>query len=537
MKKIALLLATVILATGALSACGGGGGAAEGISNKVFTVCTGPNPATIDPALNQTTDGSVLLVHGFEGLMGLDKDVIPVPGQAESYTMSDDGLTYTFKLRPSSKWSDGTPLTSADFMYSWNRAIKPETASPYEYLYAAIKGYEEGKLAISAPDENTFVVELNAPTPYFLELCAFPVFFPVNQAVVEANPEAWAIEATTYVSNGPYKMIEWVQDDFILYEKNKNYWNYKALGPDKIKFKLMSDANAQFGAFKNGDLAFVDNIPTEELDGLAGNPEYYKVGNIGTYYVSFNTQKAPFDNPKVRQALSLAIDREWICKNVGKAGQIPAGAYVPVGVPDAEAGKEFRDIGKDFYDPSPAGYEANVAKAKTLLAEAGFPDGKGFPTVEYMYNSDGTGHAAIGEALQNMWSTQLGVNVTLKSQEWATFINSRQKGDYFIARNGWNGDFTDPISFLDMLITGGGNNDSQWSNPEYDTIIKKITSSFDKKERFDLMHQAEDMIMSDDNFLLAPIYYYVDVYMLSSKVEGVYSTPMANKYFMYAKVK
>lgn len=536
MKKIALLLASVILATGALSACGGASGS-EFISNKMLAVCAGPNPATIDPALNQTTDGSVLLVHGFEGLMGLDKDVVPVPGQAESYTMSEDGLTYTFKIRANSKWSDGTPLTANDFIYSWNRAIKPETASPYEYLYNVVKGYDEGKLAISAPDENTFVVELNAPTPFFLEICAFPVFFPVNQAVVDANPETWANDAATYVSNGPYTMKEWALDDFILYEKNKNYWNYKALGPDQIKFKLMSDSNAQLGAFKNGELAFIDDVPVEEIEALNGNPEFYKKGNIGTYYVSFNTKKAPFDNPKVRQALTLAIDRDWICKNVGKAGQIPAGAYVPTGVPDVEAGKEFRDVGGDYYDPTPAGYEANVTKAKALLAEAGYPNGEGFPTVEYMYNSEGAGHAAIGEALQNMWSTQLGVNVTLKSQEWATFINTRQKGDYFIARNGWNGDFTDPISFLDMWITGGGNNDSQWSNAEYDSIIKKVQTSFDKQERFDLMHQAEDLIMGDDNFLLAPIYYYVDLYMLSDKVEGVYSTPMSNKYFMYAKVK
>jgi len=526
-RKLSLILVFVLAISMVLSGCGGG--------KKVdtLTVCVGPDPDTIDPALNSAVDGATLIIHAFEGLMTLDKDGVPVPGQAESYTVSDDGRTYTFKLRDGLKWSDGKPLTAQDFVYSWNRAIDPDTAADYEYMFDVIEGYDEGKLNVVATDDKTLVVTLKAPTPYFLELTAFPTYYPVRQDIVEENADAWATQVDTYIGNGPYKMIEWVPGSHILYEKNKNYWNYKKLGPEKIKFVLMEDDVAILTAFQQEEILFADSMPNDEIDAWRDKPEFNLQGQLGTYYVSFNVTKPPLDNPLVRQALILAIDREWICKNIGKAGQQPAGAFVSTGLRDADPTKEFREVGGDYYDPTSAGYEANLQKAKELLAQAGYPDGKGLPTMEYLYN-ESTGHQAIGEALQDMWK-KIGVNVTLVSQEWNTFLNTRKNGDYYIARNGWLSDYNDPISMLDMWVTGSGNNDAQWSNPEYDALIAKIKTTTDTEERFKLMHQAEDIIFRE--WMLCPIYYYVDIYLLNQKVEGFWSSPLGYKYFMYVTVK
>jgi len=555
-KKLALLLSLVMLTSVIATACAGNTDTAattkatgavdttEGTATATdataapavaqdLVVNVGPDPDTIDPALNSAVDGATLIIHAFEGLYTLDPDGVPIPGQAESVAISDDGLTYTFTLRDGLKWSDGTALTANDFVYSWNRAILPETASDYAYMYESIKGYADGKLDVTATDDKTLVVTLNAVTPYFLELTAFPTFSPVRQDIVEANPEGWATDVATYIGNGPYKMTEWVPGSYIKYEKNENYWDYAKLGPDSIKFVLMADDVSILNAFVNGDIQFADSMPQDEIPAWENKTEFHKQGQLGTYYVSFNVTKAPLDNPLVRQALLLAVDRAYIADNIGKAGQVPAGAFVPIGLTDADATKQFRDVGGDYYDPSAEAYAANLQKAKDLLAEAGYPNGEGLPTIEYLYNSGTTLHQQVAEALQSEWA-QIGVNVNLVSQEWATFLNSRKNGDYYIARNGWLGDYNDPISFLDMWITGGGNNDAQWSNPDYDALIAQVKSSSDPVERMKLMHQAEDLIFSDS--LLCPIFYYVDIYLQSPKLEGAWSSPLGYKYFMYSKL-
>jgi oligopeptide transport system substrate-binding protein len=345
-------------------------------------VNVGPNPDTIDPALNSSVDGATMIIHGFEGLYTLDKTGTPVPGQAKSVDISEDGLTYTFHLRDNLKWSDGKKLTASDFIYSWNRAVSPDTASDYEYMFDVIKGYDEKKLAVEATDDKTLVVTLNNKTPYFLELTAFPTFSPVRQDVIEANPEGWATDPKTYIGNGPYKMTEWVPNSSITYVKNENYWNYKALGVGTIKFVLMDDDNAILNAFQNGEILFADSMPNNEIDAWRDKPEFNLAGQLGTYYVSYNVTKAPLDNPKVRQALTLAVDRVYIAEQIGKAGQEPAGAYVPTGMTDSDSTKQFRDVGGNYFDPTAS--EANLEEAKKLLADAGYPDGKGLPTLEYI---------------------------------------------------------------------------------------------------------------------------------------------------------
>ena len=544
-KRLALLLALVLATSTFLTACGGGkteeGTKTEGSTSGdvattedgfTFTACVGSEPDTIDPALNSAVDGAILCIHAFEGLMTQDKDgVTIVPAQAESYTVSEDQLVYTFTLREGLKWSDGSALTANDFVYSWNRAIAPETAADYAYMFESIAGYDEGKLDVVAQDDRTLVVTLKAVTPYFLELCAFPTFFPVQQATVEANPDAWATNPETYVGNGPYKLVEWVHDSYMKYEKNENYWAVDTLGPDALEFVLMSDAGSQLAAYETGELLMIDDVPTDEIAALSEKSDFYKEGQLGTYYVSFNTQNEYLSNPLVRKALTLAIDRDYICVEIGQAGQVPAGAFAAMGLSDADPAKEFREVGGDYYDPYD--YEGNLELAKAALAEAGYPNGEGLPVFEYLYNEGGS-HAVIGEALQSMWA-QIGVNVELVSQEWATFLNTRKNGEYDIARNGWLGDYNDPISFLDMWITGGGNNDAQWSNTDFDALISQVKASSDQTERMQLMHEAEDIIF--DEWMLSPIYYYVDLYMVSDSVDGVYCSPLGYKFFKYASVK
>lgn len=561
-RNLALLLALVLVMSTVLSGCGSNGDNNNADSNTEGTtsddsnaeqngddatgddanqtstgdgftlnINVGGEPDTIDPALNSTVDGGILCHHAFEGLMMQDKDgVTMIPGQAEKVEISDDQLVYTFTLRDGLKWSDGSDLTANDFVYSWNRAIAPETAADYSYMFEAIEGYADGKLNVEAPDDKTIVVKLQSVTPYFLELCAFPAFFPVQQAAVEAGGDAWATDPSTYVGNGPYKLVEWVHDSYMLYEKNENYWDVASLGPDAIRFVLMGDVNAELSAFETGEILFTDDVPTEEIKALSESSEFYKEGQIGTYYVSFNTENEYLSNPLLRKALILAIDRNYICDEIGQAGQVPAGAFAPLGLSDSDSSKEFREVGGDYYNPTD--YEGNLELAKEALAEAGYPNGEGLPTFEYLYNSEGS-HGVIGEALQNMWS-QIGVNVDLVSQEWATFVNTRKTGEYDIARNGWLGDYNDPISFFDMWITDSGNNDAQWSNTDYDALITQIKSSSDPAERMQLMHQAEDIMF--DEWMLCPIYFYVDLYLLKDNVQGVYTSPLGFKFFKYATV-
>ena len=505
----------------------GPGGAADAPAIPELAVVIGSDPDTIDPALNSAVDGATLIIHGFEGLCSLDKDGIVIPAQAESIYISDDGLVYTFKLHSGLKWSDGSPLTAHDFVYSWNRVIDPETAADYEYMFDVIAGYDEGKLNVKALDELTLEVNLNTRTAYFLELTSFPTFFPVKEDIIKAHGDAWAIKPDTYIGNGPYKLTEWVPGSHMIYEKNPHYWDIASLGPDKIRFVPMDDHNAMLAGYNSGTLSFIDEVPNDEIPALRGRNDFYIMGQLGTYYISFNVKDPALSNPKLRQALTLAVDREFITSNIGQAGQIPAGAFVALGISDAAPGSSFRAVGGDYYDPSGAGYAANLEKAKELIAEI-YPNGN-IPTFEYIYNPS-TAHQLIAEALQQMWA-DIGVNITIESQEWAVFLNTRKNGEYQIARNGWLNDYNDPIGMLDLWITTSGNNDAQWSNANYDSLISKAKSTANQAERMSYLHQAEDILFNE--CVLSPIYYYVDLYMLDPSINGFYASPLGYKYFMY----
>jgi oligopeptide transport system substrate-binding protein len=539
-KSLAMLLVLTMVAATALTGCGkknaasNDGTAAGGYS---IDVSVGPEPESIDPTMNTAVDGSTLISHVFEGLMKLDKDgKTYIPGAAESYTVSDDGLTYTFKIRQDAKWSDGQDLKAQDFVYSWQRLVDPATASDYNYMLDMVVNAtditagtkDKSELGVKAVDDKTLEVKLTVKTPYFLEICAFPGLFPEREDIITANPDNWTQDPKTYIGNGPYVLDSWTHQSMIVMKKNSNYYGVKDLGPETINFHLMEDDNTILAAFENGEILFGDSLPSEEIDRMKDKGLYIE-GQLGTYFLCINTQDAVLKDANVRKALSLAIDRNYLVESVAKGGQQPADTFVATGLTDSDTSKQFHDVDKKWYSVDPKDYDANVAQAKQLLSDAGYPDGKGFPSIELMINP---GHEAIAEAVIYMWQQKLGINATISSQDWAVFIDTRQKGDYQIARHGWLADYNDPITFLDMWVTGGGNNDAKYSNPAYDDLISKVKASSDKNERFTLMHQAEDILAQD--MPIIPLYFYTDLYLKSDKLQGFYSSPLGYKFFMYA---
>ena len=522
-----------------------------------MAVCIASEPQTIDPALNSAVDGAIMTQHMFEGLMKWSDSGNPVnekgnmnyaalaAGQAESYEKTDNGdgtVTYTFKIRSDAKWSDGQPVTANDFVYSWQRLANPLTAADYCYMIDMVQGYaavnageaDPTTLGVSAPDESTFVVNLTYDCPYFLEICAFPAAFPVRQDIIEAYGDTWTTDdnSSHYISNGPWKLAEWVHDSYIKMVPNEYHYDAANLGPNSLTFQLMEDQNSMLAAYRSGDLQFIEDMPVDEIAGLLASGELNIVDYIGTYYVCYQTQAAPFDNALVRQAFTLAIDSKYIVEQVTQTGQVPATGFVPAGIYDADAnGDDFRTVGGDYWDApvDDATYQANCEKARQLLAEAGYPNGEGFPTVTYLYNTSDA-HKAVGEALQQMWQEKLGVTVQLQNQEWNAFLETRKKGEYQIARNGWIADYNDPCSFLDMWYTGGGNNDAQYSNPEYDAMIDAAKATSDPAERMSYFHKAEDIIIGQD-WALGPIYFYTQKYMMADDISGAFYTPLG--YFIY----
>ena len=555
MKKMALVLAAVLASGMVLTACGGSGNAAkETTGNNTSTTTTttggldlavqvGPDPETVDPALNTAIDASNIILHAFETLLTFDENNDIVPGQAESFDVSDDGLTYTFHLRDGLKWSDGSDFTAEDFVYSWKRLADPMTAAPYAAdMLSMVKGYEEAAagdidaLAVSAPDAKTLVVELASPCVYFDKIITHASMAPVKKDVVDANGDQWALAPETYVSNGPLKMIEWVPGSHMTFAKNENYWNADKVTLNSLKFVLMEDSNAAYSAYQTGEVQMIKDIPTEEIPSLQDSPDYHLDPRLATSYTIFNTQKAPFDNAKVRMALSLAVDREYVANTLMIGTVAPATNFVGPGISDVEAGSSFEEVtrannGGDFFNVSD--YEADLAKAKELLAEAGYPNGEGFPIIEYMTNDAGY-NKPVAEYLQSAWK-DLGITMDIKIVEWSTFTPTRRAGDFQVARNGWVYDYDDPSNMINLLETNNGNNDGKYSNPEFDALVEKARTTADKEEHYKLLHEAENMLLEDT--AMAPVAYENDFWVQSPKLKGTWHSPYGYWYFMYATVE
>jgi len=533
-----------MLAVLMLAAVGCSGRSSSGSQEMVIRMNIGTNPPSLDPRVTTGLPESHVEIALFEGLMRLDEKGNAIPGAAERYEVNDDATVFTFYLRDGLKWSNGDPLTAEDFVWTWKSVLDPLLASEYAYQLYYIKGAEEMNTFTSDPkwenasdeeikaeferlaqnfgavalDDKTLRVTLEAPTPYFLSLTAFHVYYPVHRASVEANPEAWFRNPDTLVGNGPFKLVSWTDKDKVIVEKNPNYWGANEVKLDKIEFYLIEEESTATTMFENGELDIIESgVNTAELDRLKEQyPNELKIlPDLGIYYYLFNVEKEPLNDKRVRQALALAIDRNAIVTQITKGGQVPAYALVPEGIPEGNG--DFRLNGGDFF-------QEDVEKARQLLAEAGYPNGQGFPTLTILYNTS-EGHQRIAEAIQEMWKNNLGINVQLTNQEWGVYLDSRSTGDYEIARAGWIGDYIDPMTFIDMFVTGGGNNDTNWGNAQYDALVNTAKKSADAAERFKAMHEAEAILM--DEMPIIPIYFYTRVIMVSEDVEG-WSMPLTS---------
>lgn len=525
-------------------------------------------PDHLDPALNSAVDGGCLAVNSFEGLMRYNESGTLETACAESYTVSDDGLVYTFTMRDGLTWSNGDALDATDFVYSWKRAASPEVAADYSYLCDIFPGYDStadnGPIVdtaafdsafVASDDGKTLTVTLKAVCPYFLDLCAFPFFFPVDEEVVEPtvtadNPAGtWSLDAgDAFVSNGAYKLESWNHDADMTYVKNDSYWDADSVSVTTLNVMLTSDDVAAYTAYQTGDLDFVDSIPTAEMQTAMQSSEFVVADNLGTYYVGFNYNSDLYsklgldeEQAKVfRHALTLLIDRQYIIDNIGQTSQKIATTFIPEGCVDGNGG-EFKN--KDYYSTD---YEANVAEAKSLLESIGLYDTASdalTQTVAFTYlTNNSESNVRIAEAIQADLAT-IGIDMSIEQQEWATFLNTRKNGDFDIAREGWIMDYNDPINMLEMWVTSSGNNDCQFGKDDskaldwsyYDNLISEIRTEADLAKRAELMHTAEDYLM--DTWCVVPIYYYNDPYMVKDYVKGVYCTVEGMKYFYHATIQ
>lgn len=529
--------------------------------SNVLYINLASEPDYLDPALNTTVDGGCLAVNSFMGLYTYDKDENLVPGLATALPeVSEDGTEYTIHMIES-KWSNGEELTAKDFVYSWNRVVASETAADYAYLFDVIARNDDDTLAVEATDDYTLTIKLVSPCPYFNDLLAFPTFFPVYQkGVEEADPDGsvpgkWAQEAG-FVCNGAYTLKSWTHNENMVYVKNENYYDAENVTMDELHFMLSADDTAIYAAYNSGDLDYIDTVPNDEIASLNGvNPEFGVLDNLGTYYVGFNVNDPIFDGKtveeaaKMRQAMNLLIDRTFIVENVGQTGQIPADSFVPVGMADGNGGI-FKGDHCSYYDAEKTG-AGMVEDAKKLLEDVGYTftdNGNGTykcdPAISMTYlTNDGTSHIAVAEAVQQDLAV-LGISLEIKSEDWNVFLEDRKKGNFTIAREGWLADYNDPVNMLEIFTSNSGNNDMQLGKgdskaaPEwkdYDALIDTIRTTTDFGKRAELLHDAEDMLM--ETWAVVPLYYYNDVYMQKSNVNGIYATVYGMKYFMYATKK
>ncbi len=510
----------------------GTGAAAEG--EIVFNLAV--EPQTIDPVRNNAVDGSNVIFNLFDGLVRIGFDDAPEPGCAERWEVSEDGMTWTFHLRKGLKWSDGKPLTAEDFRYGLLRLLDARNASPNAYMAYFLKNGEaffNGKagsedVGIDVPDDATLRLRLENPAPLMLDCLSFYAFAPARADVVEQDPRGWATKPESLVCNGPFVLSEWKHNSELTLTKNPNYWDADNVKIDKVRMVMITDSNTALAAFKAGKVDLLDRIPPQMTPQLIESGEAKVAPALGTAFCVFNVARAPFDDPRVRKAFTLAIDRRTMVEKVTLGGQKPAVAFIPYGIPGVGSDRDFRAEGGTFL-PERADPEA----AKKLLAEAGYPDGKGFPKVTYKYNLSST-NKAIAEALQAMWKQNLGVEVELANEEWKVFLNTREQGDFQIARHAYVTIFFDAGSLLEGWVTGSPKNVARYSDPEYDALIRDSLKQMDRSKRMEDMHRAEAILMRDLPVL--PLYFYSTPYMQSARVKGIYISPRSWVLFRGAEV-
>ncbi len=537
--KIISFITAFILTTTFLYSCNSNSATSDRTDKLIWNI--GTEPKTIDPALN--TEGGSVPRALFDCLTKLDKDGKVAPGCTESLPeISNDGLKYTFKIRSDAKWQDGKDLTANDFVYSFLRVLKPETGSQYatEFYYIKnAKPYNEGTgkkedVGLKAIDDKTLEITLENPVAYFSELLSMFIYAPVRQDVVTDKSgsdtnDVWSIDPKTCITNGPFKLKEWTSKDKIVVEKNENWYGAKDVKLKEIEFKMIDESSTAISAFKNGEIDSTDPTPPTEVETLKSSNECIILPQLAINYLSINlTDKLKsisedaynaLTKKEVRQALSLAIDRQSIVDKVTQVGEKPALAFVPYGVKD-DKGNDFHS--KDYFTDN------DVAKAKELLAQAGYPDGQGFPKITLTYATDELNKLVL-EAIQEMWNENLGIQIELINQESKSYQTTRKNKEHMIGRNKWIGDYMDPNTFLELLYSKNGNNHSGYNNPEYDKLIEQCKIEPDNAKRMEMFRQAEAILM--DDFPVIPIYYYTDPVAIKPYVKGFYKLPTGTSYF------
>lgn len=535
-RKLSLLLAFILTVGIFLTACGGDdegksksegtskdGGSSQLAEDQTLNVNIREEPPSLHPGLATDTTSGAVLNQVFEGLMRVNQDNEVEEAMAESYEVSDDKLTYTFKIREDAKWSNGDPVTAHDFEYAWKWVLDPNNAdTDYAYQLYPIKGAQDAKenggslddVGITVEDDHTLVVELEQPTAYFLELTAFYTYFPVNHKVVDGN-DKWALEASEdYVTNGPFLLESWKHKDQIVLKKNEDYWDADTVNFETINMYMIDDENTAKQMFDSGELDWLGS-PTDSVP-LAAIPAYKSEGvlNIapqsGIYYYAFNVEEEPFNNVNIRKAFALAINRQGIIDNITQGEQQPAMALVPPAI--------FSKNEQGYFNDN------DVEEAKKYLEkgleELGLDS---LPKVKLSYNTS-EAHGAIAQAVQDMWKENLGVEVELNNEEWAVYLNSMGAGNFQIGRMGWIADFNDAINFLEIFETVGGNNYTNWENAEFQELLKKSRTETDLDAREELLHEAEDIFMEE--LPIAPIYFYTNVWTKKDYVKDVEVSPL-----------
>lgn len=509
---------------------------------KIIKMNSHSEPGSLHPGLAQGTHDSLPLDHLFEGLTKRDPNGKFVAGMAKEWKMSEDGKNWTFTLRDGIKWSNGDPLTAQDFEFAWKYCLAPASASEYAWQLYYLEGAEayntsketdaaklkalEDAVGVKAKDEKTLEVKLVQPVPYFLELCAFYTYYPVNKKVQEANAN-WYTEASSYVSNGAFKLTEWNHKANLKLMKNENYYDKDKVKLDGVNFALVDDLNTAWQMYQAGELDIEFDLPKDVVAKLKAekNPELTIGSELAVYFYRFNNTKKPFSNVKVRKALAMAIDRATIVEQVTQGGEKPVYGVVPHGIPD-ETGGDFRVNAGEFF-------KEDVEEAKKLLAEGLKEEGMDKLSFKIIYNTN-EGHKKIAEAIQEMWRKNLGVEVTLENMEFQIKIDREDALDYEVSRAGWIGDYVDPMTFLDLWDSKSSQNDTGWKNAKYDEFISKAKVEFEPAKRMQYMREAEKVMMPD--MPIMPIYSYTRPYASKPYVKGIFKPANRDIQVHYADI-
>ncbi|WP_099354204.1 peptide ABC transporter substrate-binding protein [Fredinandcohnia onubensis] len=542
MKKISRLLSILIVSILVLSACGtfdngdeeGGGAEGEGPKQEL-RINISSEPPTLHPGLATDSTSGVVLNHAFEGLTRINKNGEAEEAMAEKINVSDDGKTYTFTIRDA-KWSNGDPVTAHDFEYAWKWVLVPANQSDYaSQIYNYIDGAKDAydtpdisiekmeNVGIKAIDDKTLEVKLTNPTAYFLELTAFYTYYPVNSKIAKDNQD-WANRVDeSYVSNGPFVITD--KSSTITLEKNKDYWDADSVKLEKITMDMINDPNTEYQSFKKGELdwagAPTSSLPTDVIPTLEKEGTLQKSPIAGTYWFKFNINKEPFQNENLRKALSYSINRKAIVENVTQGGQIPAMALVPSAIIKENEKGYFKDNDVD----------AAKEHLQKALDELGLSDVSELPEIALSYNTS-EGHQKVAQAIQDMWRTALGIEVTLNNAEWNVYLDTIDQGNFQIGRAGWLADFNDPVNFLEIFTVPKGNNDTGWTNETFNNLLAQAAKETDKEKRLGLLKEAEQLVI--DEMPIAPIYFYTNNWVQNDNLKGVVISPLGDVQYKWA---